>query len=354
MEKDIKLTKLAECAGCGAKVGAGELARLLKDISVIHDPDLLVGFDKSDDAAVYRITDDIALVETVDFFPPIADDPFTYGAIAAANALSDVYAMGGEPKVALNIMAVPEDMPKELVHEILRGGYEKVYEAGASIVGGHSVYDEEPKYGLAVTGLVNPARMFTNSGARVGDVLVYTKPLGIGEVVTAAKGGLVEGEAVRQAEKVMMTLNRYARDVMVRHDVHAATDVTGFAMMGHMLEMAQGAGVAIEVDVDAFELLPEVRSWARMGILPAGMYRNRRYAESQVDVRDVPQDMADVLFCPETSGGLLACVAADDADGLVDDLGADGRVPSARVVGRVVEHEEGSRRIRLNTRETAR
>lgn len=262
--------------------------------------------------------------------------------------------MGGEPKVALNIMAVPEDMPKELVHEILRGGYEKVYEAGASIVGGHSIYDEEPKYGLAVTGLVNPARMFTNSGARVGDVLVYTKPLGIGEVVTAAKGGLVEGEAVRQAEKVMMTLNRYARDVMVRHDVHAATDVTGFAMMGHMLEMAQGAGVAIEVDVDAFELLPEVRSWARMGILPAGMYRNRRYAESQVDVRDVPQDMADVLFCPETSGGLLACVAADDADGLVDDLGADGRVPSARVVGRVVEHEEGSRRIRLNTRETAR
>lgn len=354
MEKDIKLTKLAECAGCGAKVGAGELARLLKDISVIHDPDLLVGFDKSDDAAVYRITDDIALVETVDFFPPIADDPFTYGAIAAANALSDVYAMGGEPKVALNIMAVPEDMPKELVHEILRGGYEKVYEAGASIVGGHSIYDEEPKYGLAVTGLVNPARMFTNSGARVGDVLVYTKPLGIGEVVTAAKGGLVEGEAVRQAEKVMMTLNRYARDVMVRHDVHAATDVTGFAMMGHMLEMAQGAGVAIEVDVDAFELLPEVRSWARMGILPAGMYRNRRYAEAQVDVRDVPQDMADVLFCPETSGGLLACVAADDADGLVDDLGADGRVPSARVVGRVVEHEEGSRRIRLNTRENAR
>ena len=245
---DVKLTKLAECAGCGAKVGAGELAKLLKDIKVQRDPNLLVGFDKSDDAAVYRVTDDVAIVETVDFFPPIADDPYTYGAIAATNALSDVYAMGGEPKVALNVMAVPEDMPSDVVHEILRGGYEKVYEAGASIVGGHSIYDEEPKYGLAVTGFVDPHRMLTNSGARPGDVLVLTKALGVGVITTAEKGGLADPVDVAAAERQMMCLNRWARDVIVRHDVHATTDVTGFGLMGHSLEMAQGADVRAVID----------------------------------------------------------------------------------------------------------
>lgn len=167
-KEDIKLTKLAECAGCGAKVGAGQLAQLLSGLEVRRDPNLLVGFDKSDDAAVYKVSDDLAIVSTIDFFPPIADDPYTFGAIAATNALSDIYAMGGEPKLALNVMAVPEDMPKEVVHEILRGGYEKVYEAGALIAGGHSIYDEEPKYGLAVTGFVDPWKMYTNAGARPG------------------------------------------------------------------------------------------------------------------------------------------------------------------------------------------
>lgn len=242
MTQPIKLTKLAECAGCGAKVGAGELARLLEGLDVRRDPNLLVGFDKSDDAAVYRVSEDLAIVETLDFFPPIADDPYTYGAIAAANALSDVWAMGGEPKVALNIMAVPEDMPKDVVHQILRGGYEKVYEAGASIVGGHSIYDEEPKYGLSVTGFVEPGSMWTNAGAREGDVLVYTKPLGIGIVVTAAKGGLATPEQLSLAEEAMMRLNRWPHDVALEggFTVDAATDVTGFGVMGHLLEMAQG------------------------------------------------------------------------------------------------------------------
>ena len=215
---DIKLTKLSECAGCGAKVGAGVLAQLLSDLPVKRDPGLIVGFDKSDDAAVYQLADDLAMVMTCDFFPPIADDPYTYGAIAAANALSDIYAMGGEPTIALNIMAVPESMPQEVVHEILRGGYEKVAEAGASIAGGHSIYDEEPKYGLAVTGLVDPRRMLSNSGARPGDVLVFTKKLGSGCVVTAAKGGLASEAQVAAAEASMMTLNRYARDIMAVHD----------------------------------------------------------------------------------------------------------------------------------------
>ena len=340
---DVKLTKLAECAGCGAKVGAGQLAALLSDLDVRKDPNLLVGFDRSDDAAVYRVTDDLALVQTVDFFPPIADDPYTYGAIAATNALSDVYAMGGEPKVALNVMAVPEDMPSEVVHEILRGGYEKVFEAGASIVGGHSIYDPEPKYGLAVTGFVNPTRMLTNSGARPGDLLVYTKPLGIGETVTAAKGDLANREDVTRAEGLMMTLNRWARDVMVEHDVHAATDVTGFGMLGHLLEMAQGADVAIMLETGAVELLPHVLEWAQLGILPAGMYRNRHFAEAEVASGSVSRELQDVLFCPETSGGLMIAVAPGDADALVADLQADGRVPFADVVGEVVRPLGGPR-----------
>lgn len=179
MEQDVKLTKLSRCAGCGAKVGAGVLARLLEGLQVHRDPNLLVGFDRSDDASVYRLSDELALVQTVDFFPPIADDPYLFGQIAAANALSDVYAMGGEPKLALNLMCVPRDMPDEAVHRMLRGGYDKVYEAGCLITGGHSIFDDEPKYGLAVTGFVRPDRVLTNSGARPGDVLLLTKPLGV-------------------------------------------------------------------------------------------------------------------------------------------------------------------------------
>ena len=199
-EHEVKLTKLAKCAGCGAKVGAGVLSQLLEGIRVHEDPRLLVGFDKSDDASVYQISDDLALVQTVDFFPPIADDPYLFGQIAATNALSDVYAMGGEPKLCLNIMAVPDSMPKEAVHEMLRGGYDKVYEAGALITGGHSILDDEPKYGLCVTGFVHPDRILTNSGARPGDVLLLTKPLGVGIVCTAARVGEASQEALDAAK----------------------------------------------------------------------------------------------------------------------------------------------------------
>ncbi|WP_058270627.1 selenide, water dikinase SelD [Olsenella massiliensis] len=343
---DVRLTKLAECAGCGAKVGAGQLARLLEGLDVRHDPRLLVGFDKSDDAAVYQVSEDVAIVATTDFFPPIADDPYTYGAIAATNALSDVYAMGGEPKVALNILTVPQDMPKEVVHQILRGGYEKVYEAGAVIAGGHSIYDSEPKYGLAVTGIVDPRRLLTNAGARPGDLLVLTKALGVGVITTVAKAGLASPEDVERAERSMLTLNRYARDVMVRHDIHAATDVTGFGLMGHLLEMAQGADLDVTLDVCAVPLMPGVRDWARLGLLPAGMYRNRRYAQDQVQAEGLPLDLTDVLFSPETSGGLLLAVAPADASALVGELERDGRVPCARVIGRM-EERSGGRRIRL-------
>ena len=341
MQNEIKLTKLASCAGCGAKVGAGVLSQLLDGIKVHSDPNLLVGFDKSDDASVYKISDDLALVQTVDFFPPIADDPYTFGAIAATNALSDVYAMGGEPKLALNIMAVPEGMPGEAVHEMLRGGYDKVYEAGALITGGHSILDPEPKYGLAVTGFVHPDRMLTNSGAKPGDVLLFTKPIGIGILTTAAKADMLTPELEKRMTDLMMTLNKAARDAMVKYRVHACTDVTGFGMLGHLSEMATGSDVEITLHVDGVDLISEAYEFAQMGLLPAGMYRNRSFAEKYVDAGQTELAKQDMLYDPQTSGGLLIAVDPADADALFAEL--KDSVPSAQRIGTVSEYHGGAR-----------
>ena len=341
MQNEIKLTKLASCAGCGAKVGAGVLSQLLDGIKVHSDPNLLVGFDKSDDASVYKISDDLALVQTVDFFPPIADDPYTFGAIAATNALSDVYAMGGEPKLALNIMAVPEGMPGEAVHEMLRGGYDKVYEAGALITGGHSILDPEPKYGLAVTGFVHPDRMLTNSGAKPGDVLLFTKPIGIGILTTAAKADMLTPELEKRMTDLMMTLNKAARDAMVKSRVHACTDVTGFGMLGHLSEMATGSDVEITLHVDEVDLISEAYEFAQMGLLPAGMYRNRSFAEKYVDAGQTELAKQDMLYDPQTSGGLLIAVDPADADALFAEL--KDSVPSAQRIGTVSEYHGGAR-----------
>ncbi len=341
MADDIKLTKLAKCAGCGAKVGAGVLAQLLEDIKVHRDPNLLVGFDKSDDASVYKISDELALVQTVDFFPPIADDPYVFGQIAATNALSDVYAMGGEPKLCLNIMAVPKDMPKEAVHRLLQGGYDKVYEAGALITGGHSILDDEPKYGLAVTGFVRPDKILTNAGAKPGDVLLFTKPIGIGVLTTAAKADMVSPEAMELAIRMMTTLNKAARDVMVQYRVHACTDVTGFGMLGHLYEMAQGSDVEITLDVEAMDLIPEALELARMGILPEGMYRNRTFAQEAVDPGTTELAKEDLLYDPQTAGGLVMACDPADADALLEALQAV--VPSAQRIGLVSEYRGGKR-----------
>ncbi len=340
-EQSIKLTKLTKCAGCGAKVGAGVLSQLLEGIRVHRDPNLLVGFDKSDDASVYKLSDELALVQTVDFFPPIADDPYLFGQIAATNALSDVYAMGGEPKLCLNIMAVPETMPRKAVHDILRGGYDKVYEAGALITGGHSILDDEPKYGLAVTGFVHPEKMLTNAAARPGDVLVLTKPLGIGVLTSAGKAELLTEETVAHMNRLMTTLNKSARDVMVRHRVHACTDVTGFGLLGHGFEMAQGSDVELHISVGSVDLLPEALEFARMGVLPAGMYRNRTFAEPAVDAGTVETAVQDLLFDPQTSGGLLMAVAPEDADALLAELAPV--VPSAQRIGTVSPYGGGKR-----------
>lgn len=340
---DVKLTKLSSCAGCGAKVGAGTLAKLLQDIRVHTDENLLVGFDKSDDASVYKLTDDIAVVQTVDFFPPIADDPYLFGQIAATNALSDIYAMGGEPKLCLNIMAVPEDLPKEAVHDLLRGGYDKVYEAGALITGGHSIHDAVPKYGLAVTGFVHPDKILTNSGARPGDVLFLTKPLGIGVLSTAEKAGLLTDDAREMMFRLMTTLNKSAAEAMRGLKVHACTDVTGFGLLGHAFEMAQGSSVRITLDTAAVDILPEALELAKDGLLPAGMYRNRSYAEEAVDAGQLPLAVQDLLYDPQTSGGLLIAVDPSDAGTLYERL--KNTVPSAQRIGTAEVYTEGKRII---------
>lgn len=340
---EIKLTKLAECAGCGAKVGAGELSKLLEGLKVRQDPNLLVGYDRSDDASVYKLSDELALVQTVDFFPPIADNPYTFGAIAAANALSDVYAMGGEPRLALNVMAVPEDMPKEAVHAILRGGYEKAYEAGAIITGGHSIYDKEPKYGMAVTGFVHPDKLLTNSGAQSGDVLIYTKPVGIGVLTAGIKGGLCDEETRTFAEGLMMTLNKYARDIMVKYRIHACTDVTGFGMLGHLLEMAQGSGAEIHLNLSGVTFIPQALELSRLGVLPAGVYRNRHFAEEWVEPGETELAVQDLLYDPQTSGGLMMAVHPEDAPALLEELRQENRVLAPQLVGRVAPYTGGKR-----------
>ena len=345
METDVKLTKLASCAGCGAKVGAGTLVKMLEGFRTHTDPRLIVGYDKSDDASVYVVSDDTAIVQTTDFFPPIVDDPFLYGQIAATNALSDVYAMGGAPKLALNIMCLADSMDDETVREILRGGYDKAYEAGAIITGGHTIHGAEPIYGLAVTGFVHPKRVLTNSGAKPGDVLILTKPLGVGILTTAAKADLVKPETMNAIYKQMAALNKTARDIMLRFDVHSCTDVTGFSLMGHSCEMAEASGVTLQIDADAVPVLDGAREMARMGMLPAGAYRNRDFFGPRVQMGpDVPLDLADVLFDPQTSGGLLVSVDASQADALVSRLRDEG-LPAA-VIGQVVERGQKSVEVR--------
>ena len=320
MSEDVRLTRLAKCAGCGAKVGAGTLTKLLKDLPTQKDPRLLVGFDTSDDACVYKLDEHTAVVQTLDFFPPIVDDPHMFGQIAACNALSDIYAMGGEPKLALNIMTVTKDMSEGTVRDILRGGYEKAFEAGAIICGGHTIHDESPKYGLSVTGFVDPSKVLMNSTARPGDALILTKPLGIGILTTAAKAGLMGVDVIERITRQMATLNRASRDNMVNY-VHSCTDVTGFSLMGHGYEMAAGSNTTLHFETSAVKYHQEALEPAQMGFIPDGAYKNRDYVGDHYrTVKPVQREMLDIMFDPQTSGGLLISVAEKDADALLADL----------------------------------
>jgi selenide,water dikinase len=301
------------------------------------DPNLIVGLDRADDAGVYRISDDLALIQTVDFFTPIVDDPYWFGQIAAANALSDVYAMGGVPKTAMNLVAFPaKDMDISVLRKIIEGGLDKMREAAVVLVGGHTIEDTELKYGLSVTGFVHPDRVLTKRSLRPGDRLILTKPLGTGIISTAIKGGLASREITDQVTRSMAALNKTAADVMTDYPVHACTDISGFGFLGHLSEMVVGSGYGVRVAASRVPLFPETLQYAAMGLIPAGAYRNRDFRRFMVDfASSVDRALQDVLFDPQTSGGLLICVAPEIAEELLKDLKANG-IKDAAIVGEVV------------------
>lgn len=344
MKEKVQLTKLAPNCGCAAKVGPGTLAGVLGNLPKFHDPDLLVGTDTSDDAAVYRVSDDLALIQTLDFFTPVADDPYDFGQIAAANALSDVYAMGGTPKTALNIVAFPKNMDVEILGEILRGGADKVMEAGAVLAGGHTIQDDTPKYGLSVTGFVDPKRFWKNFGAQAGDKLILTKPLGAGIVNTAIKADLASDVTRDAVLASMKRLNRDACEVFQKFEIHACTDVTGFGLGGHATEMAVASDKTIVIDTECLPVLPGVEEYASMGLIPGGAYRNREFAGKYGVKSDVVLWREDLVFDPQTSGGLLAAVRKEDVKEIMKQLEAAGL--QAGVIGEVVGKQEWTLRLR--------
>ncbi len=292
-----------------------------------EDPDLLVGFDTSDDAAVYQINDDTAMIQTVDIFPPVVDDPYEYGQVAAANSLSDVYAMGGSPKLALNIFCFPQDLPKDVVQAILQGGYEKVAEAGAVIAGGHTIQDKEPKYGLSVTGFVSPDRILRNNGAKPGDLLLATKGVGTGALTTAAKADLLEETQYREMITSMASLNKGTAEIMSHFPVNSCTDVTGFGLLGHAFEMAAGSKQTIFLNASAVPLLSGAFEMAEMGMIPAGAYKNRDYLSGRVQINSkIPLALEDLLYDPQTSGGLLISLPEKEAIALSKALKDEGEL----------------------------
>ena len=312
VSQPIRLTELASCAGCAAKIGADILAQVVSPLRLGSVPaQLLIGLDAIDDAAVYRVNDQQAIISTADFFPPVVDDPYTFGAIAATNAMSDVYAMGGQVLMAINLVAWPENLDTAILSEVLRGGMEAVELAGGAIAGGHSIADEEPKYGLAVTGMVHPDHILTKGGAKPGDVLVLSKPLGTGLMTTAQKQGKVREEDMSAAVQSMTRLNRRASELLVEggSSVHAATDITGFGILGHAWEMAAQSFTNMRFDYEALPLLPNALHYAELGCVPGGTGRNKRSLQGHVRFADrLGATEQAILYDPQTSGGLFAAV----------------------------------------------
>ncbi|CVK18549.1 Selenide, water dikinase [Sporomusa sphaeroides DSM 2875] len=326
-------------------MGPGDLAGILNQLPVMTNPNVLVGITTSDDAGVYKLNETTALVQTVDFFTPIVDDPYLFGQIAAANSLSDIYAMGATPLTALNLVAFPNcKLPGEALLAILQGGQDKVAEAGAVIIGGHTIDDTEPKYGLAVTGITHPDRIWTNAGAQPGDCLILTKALGTGILASAARADLfLQGVAAATAS--MAALNATAAKIAAGFSVHACTDITGFGLIGHVYEMAAGSKVTIRLDSTALPLLPEAAEAAAMGFVPGGAYQNRNYLTAATFAENVPEPIRDICFDPQTSGGLLLAVPASEAGPLVAALKAAGLVP-ASIIGEVTGIGEGEVHVR--------
>ncbi len=307
-------------------MGPKALAQVLRRVNFPADPEkLLIGLDKADDAAVYSLTDEIALIQTLDFFTPVVDDPYLFGQIAAANALSDVYAMGGQPILAMNIVGFPSCLEEEILSRILQGGADKVKEAGANLCGGHTVVDEEPKYGLSVTGTVHPDNLLSNSGIKEGDLILLTKPLGTGVMISALKAGFTSSDQSNPAVKSMLTLNNKALNYFDQYQINACTDVTGFGLIGHLLEMSENSSLEIEIDAQEIPIFEGVRDFAESGLLPAGAYKNRdNYEEFVSESGKRDQTLYDLMYDPQTSGGLLISVAEADAADLLIDLYAEG------------------------------
>jgi selenide,water dikinase len=327
-------------------VGPEDLDQVLKGLPIPKDPRVLVGLDTSDDAGVYQLNDEVALVQTVDFFTPIVDDPFTFGQIAVANALSDVYAMGGTPLTGMNLVAFPiKTLSPSILKDILLGGLSKMGEAGVALVGGHSIDDPEIKYGLAVTGVVHPNKILTNAKAKAGDKLVLTKPLGTGIISTALKARMASEEAIRKSVESMVALNRTASEWMKKFGAHACTDITGFGFIGHALEMATASRVGMVVQSKAVPVLPEAMEYAKSGLIPGGAYSNRDFFSCRVEVHSgVLALLVDLFYDPQTSGGLLISLPSGEAKKLVATLKKEKNIDSC-IVGEVVKEPPGKIQI---------
>lgn len=325
---------MVKTSGCAAKLPPEKLHSVIDNLPLMQSDRLLEGFESADDALVYQVTDDIVSVQTVDFFPPMVDDPYIFGQVAAANALSDVYAMGGQPSVAMNLLCFPSCLELDIMKQILLGGISKVKEAGAVIAGGHTIADPTPKYGLCVTGFMKKDEVWSNKGARLGDCVVLTKALGVGIVNTANKGGEASEAAVEAAVDSMTRLNKAARDMALSYEVHAATDVTGFSLAGHSQECAAASGLTIEFDTAKIPVIEGAREYARFGLIPEGRYTNEEYLSDKVRFEEsVAPEMVDICYDPQTSGGLLLFMPEESAGAFVKAMDK----PYCAVIGKVVE-----------------
>jgi len=337
-EITTRLTQTVKGAGCAAKLAPGDLDKALCGLDLPVDDNLIVGLERADDAGVYRISEDLALVQTLDFFPPMVDDPYSFGRIAAANALSDIYAMGGTPKTAMNIVAFPaKTLDISILRAVIEGGLHTLREAGVVLVGGHTVDDHELKYGLSVTGFIHPEQILTKKSLRAGDQLILTKPLGTGIVCTAIKAGMAGAEVTDRVIRAMATLNRDAALTMRDYSVSACTDITGFGFLGHLAEMVVDSGQGVRIRSSSVPMYQEALEWADMGLIPAGAYNNRNFRGTFVTFQEgIPQTLQDILFDPQTSGGLLIAVSSGEARDLLKALIARGMTDTA-IVGEVIE-----------------
>lgn len=334
---NVKLTKLVKTSGCAAKLAPKKLHMVIDSLPLMKDEKLIAGFESADDALIYSVEGDTVCIQTVDFFPPMVDDPYIFGQIAAANALSDSYAMGAEPNVCMNLVCFPSCLELSVLTDILRGGLDKVREAGAIIAGGHTIADPTPKYGLTVTAFTKKDKVWQNNGAREGDVLVLTKALGTGIVMTAYKAEMLEDESLyERAVRSMCTLNKEAFEVARNFEIHSATDVTGFSLLGHSMEIARGSGVTICLDSDKIPFFDGVEELAMFGLLPEGRYNNEEHIGLDVEFDSgVSRQTRDILYDPQTSGGLLLSLSEADAKAFVNEFGKD-----SKIIGRAVRKAE--------------